>query len=37
MLAKLLLKFTKEISKESKVERGGIIQVVVEEEGGERG
>lgn len=33
MLAKLLLKFTKEISKESKVERGGIIQVVVEEEG----
>lgn len=32
MLARLLLKFTKEISKESK-ERGGNIQVVVEEEG----
>lgn len=33
MLARLLLKFTKEILKESKVERGGNIQVVVEEEG----
>lgn len=32
MLARLLLKFTKEISKESK-ERGGNIPVVVEEEG----
>lgn len=32
MLARLLLKFTKETSKEGKVERGGNRQVVVEEE-----